>query len=171
MTKHDNEGRPLLAERTEDLSDDEVITLYQSSLVDDRVVKLLIDKTPRLLVGSRGTGKSMLLRYANAVMARDTSRRCFGIHVNFSNYLQWCGFGRSTGDHVGAPLLRAGRSRWRARGRPRPVPADRVAGLSERPRTPTASVRPDRERPAGPEPNRGRSLLIWVRRRRLGLRS
>lgn len=79
--------RPLLAERTEDLSDEEVLNLYEPSAFDDQVIKLLIDGIPRLLVGSRGTGKSMLLRYANAKLAREQQHRCLGVYVNFSDYL------------------------------------------------------------------------------------
>ena len=81
-------SRPLLAERAEDLTDAEVLKVFQASPVDDRIVRLLGDSTPRLIVGSRGTGKSMLLRYAQLQLLRELRvKQTLPVYVNFHDYL------------------------------------------------------------------------------------
>lgn len=52
--------------RTEDLKDDEILQLYVRTKRDDRVVAALKAPSPVILEGSRGTGKSFLLRVAKA---------------------------------------------------------------------------------------------------------
>lgn len=50
--------------RTEDIDDSEIQKLYVSTKQDDDTVKLLKSRTPVILVGSRGVGKSFLMKEA-----------------------------------------------------------------------------------------------------------
>ena len=52
--------------RTEDLKDDEILGMYVRTKRDRRVVDSLKSPTPVILEGSRGTGKSFLLKVARA---------------------------------------------------------------------------------------------------------
>src|ERR1035438_10502691 len=50
--------------RTEDLKRDEILSLYVPTPADSEIVRLLKAATPVIVEGSRGTGKSFLLRVA-----------------------------------------------------------------------------------------------------------
>jgi hypothetical protein len=52
--------------RTEDIRTEEILPLYVETSRDKRIVDLLKSPTPVILEGSRGTGKSFLLRVAEA---------------------------------------------------------------------------------------------------------
>jgi len=48
--------------RTEDIKSEEILGLYVETARDKRIVELLKSPNPVVLEGSRGTGKSFLLR-------------------------------------------------------------------------------------------------------------
>ena len=50
--------------RTEELSKDQIISYYVASDADRKIVDYLKSKTPVILVGSRGIGKTFLMRIA-----------------------------------------------------------------------------------------------------------
>lgn len=55
--------------RTEDIKPEEILGLYVETANDKRIVDLLKSSNPIILEGSRGTGKSFLLRVAEAQLA------------------------------------------------------------------------------------------------------
>lgn len=77
------------SDRAEDLSPDQVIDLFSGSGgVDDEIAQRLTAPGVFLLQGSRGTGKTMLLRVAFERMRRDTSqRKALPVFVSFTRYL------------------------------------------------------------------------------------
>ncbi|WP_028594644.1 helix-hairpin-helix domain-containing protein [Paenibacillus assamensis] len=54
--------------RTEDIKDEELLELYVESKMDRENINFIKTKAPLLLVGSRGTGKTMLLKVAEKEM-------------------------------------------------------------------------------------------------------
>ena len=52
--------------RTEDIDDREILSLYVETPQDADTLRLLKSSTPTVLVGSRGVGKSFLLKGAYA---------------------------------------------------------------------------------------------------------
>ena len=61
--------------RTEDIKLEDILDLYVETSKDKRVVDLLKSANPIILEGSHGTGKSFLLRIAEAQLTRDFSNR------------------------------------------------------------------------------------------------
>lgn len=60
--------------RTEDLQDDEILALYVPARSDAEIVSQLKGVTPVILEGSRGTGKSFLLKVAASELAASFQR-------------------------------------------------------------------------------------------------
>lgn len=80
--------------RTEDIKDEDVLKLFVETSLDRRIVTALKDRNPVVLLGSRGVGKSFLLRVAQAELLRDYGRDAvFPIYVSFtkSSLVQTCG--------------------------------------------------------------------------------
>jgi hypothetical protein len=70
--------------RTEDIRPEEILGLYVETSKDKRVVDLLKSVNPVILEGSRGTGKSFLLRVAEAQMAGSfVADKVFPVYVTF----------------------------------------------------------------------------------------
>ena len=70
--------------RTEDLKDDEILGMYVKTKRDRRVVDSLKSPTPVILEGSRGTGKSFLLKVARAEFLQSfTEDRVLPVYVSF----------------------------------------------------------------------------------------
>lgn len=70
--------------RTEDIEDSEILGLYVGSKQDDDTIKLLKSRTPTILVGSRGIGKSFLMRVAAAELKRDyAEERILPVYLTF----------------------------------------------------------------------------------------
>ena len=72
--------------RTEDLSPDEVKELFVETDSDRELIESLKSKQTILLVGSRGTGKTMLMRVAERELSDDFSKnRVLPVLVNLSS--------------------------------------------------------------------------------------
>jgi Cdc6-like AAA superfamily ATPase len=70
--------------RTEDIKPDKVLDLYVPSHVDEELVRALKSTEMVVLEGSRGTGKSFLLKVAQAELLRDYSdNRVLPVYVTF----------------------------------------------------------------------------------------
>lgn len=71
--------------RTEDISNDRLLDLFVETQRDRLVVESLKSATPTVLVGSRGVGKSFLLRVAASELKRDlTESRIFPVYLSFT---------------------------------------------------------------------------------------
>ncbi|AGA26493.1 ORC-CDC6 family AAA ATPase [Singulisphaera acidiphila] len=71
--------------RTEDIKDDEILGFYVQTQRDKQIVEQLKASTPLVLEGSRGTGKSFLLRVAKAqLLLSYTQDRAFPVYVSFA---------------------------------------------------------------------------------------
>ncbi|MEC2196861.1 hypothetical protein V7174_08470 [Bacillus subtilis] len=71
--------------RTEDISPHELIDIFVATKTDRDNLNYIKSKSPLLLEGSRGTGKTMLLRVAEKEMDEDfNSSRELAVFVNFS---------------------------------------------------------------------------------------
>jgi len=71
--------------RTEDLPQDQVSTLFVDTPDDRRLVDALKGRQPTIIVGSRGVGKSLLLRVAEAeLLAKFAEDRVLPVYVSFS---------------------------------------------------------------------------------------
>jgi hypothetical protein len=71
--------------RSEELRDQEVLDLFVETPRDRELVEKLKARTPVVLRGGRGVGKSFLMRVAYAELARDfRSRRVLPVYVSFS---------------------------------------------------------------------------------------
>lgn len=71
--------------RTEDLRLDEVLGFYVETGVDRSIVETLKSRSPVLLKGSRGVGKSFLLRVAEAEMRADFARnKVLPVYLTFA---------------------------------------------------------------------------------------
>lgn len=71
--------------RTEDLKLDEVLSYYVETGSDRHIVDRLKSRAPVVLKGSRGVGKSFLLRVAEAELKRDfSSTRNLPVYVTFA---------------------------------------------------------------------------------------
>ena len=71
--------------RTEDIRPDEVLTYYVETEEDKSIVEALKGRNPILLVGSRGVGKSFLLRVAEAQLLEERkSTGVLPVYVTFS---------------------------------------------------------------------------------------
>lgn len=71
--------------RTEDIKGDEVLDYFVESSTDRQIVDSLKNRNPTILLGSRGVGKSFLMKVAQAELLRDFERdRVFPIYVSFT---------------------------------------------------------------------------------------
>jgi hypothetical protein len=71
--------------RTEDLAPEEVLDFYVETPGDAQILETLVSRTPVVLRGSRGVGKSFLLRVAEARMReRFETDRVLPVYVTFS---------------------------------------------------------------------------------------
>lgn len=71
--------------RTEDLSIDEVNELYVETAMDRENIEALKSYQPLLLIGSRGTGKTMLMRKAESELTDDFLRkRILPVYTSFA---------------------------------------------------------------------------------------
>ena len=74
--------------RTEDIKDQDLLDLYAESSSERKLVEALTNKSPVLLIGSRGTGKTMLLRVAELKLDQNFSEtRIIAIKVSFDKTL------------------------------------------------------------------------------------
>lgn len=72
--------------RTEDIDSGELLDYYVPSAVDEAILRAIMGSTPILLVGSRGTGKTMLLRVAeNRLIERYKIDKVLPLQVSFSS--------------------------------------------------------------------------------------
>ena len=70
--------------RTEDFKDDEILSYYVKTERDKQIVDQLKAPTPLVLEGSRGTGKSFLLRVAKAELLQSYAQdRSLPVYVSF----------------------------------------------------------------------------------------
>jgi hypothetical protein len=70
--------------RTEDLKRDEILDLFVPTSTDREIVRLLKAATPVILEGSRGTGKSFLLRVAEIELENSfAENRVLPVYVSF----------------------------------------------------------------------------------------
>ncbi|MDP8225540.1 MAG: hypothetical protein P9L99_19420 [Candidatus Lernaella stagnicola] len=70
--------------RTEDIRTEDILGLYVETERDREIVESLKGLTPIIIEGSRGTGKSFLLRVAEAQMLRDLeTERALPVYVSF----------------------------------------------------------------------------------------
>jgi hypothetical protein len=71
--------------RTEDIKPDEILSLFVESKSDREIVDLLKGRNPVVLAGSRGVGKSFLLRVAEAELVNSLAEnKVFPVYVTFS---------------------------------------------------------------------------------------
>ena len=71
--------------RTEDISSDDLLTLFVETQRDRQVVDSLKSATPTVLVGSRGVGKSFLLRVAATELKKSLeANRVFPVYLSFT---------------------------------------------------------------------------------------
>jgi hypothetical protein len=71
--------------RTEDIKNEHILELFVETTQDRKTVESLKSPTPTILEGSRGTGKSFLLRVAEAeLLASFPSARVLPIYVSFA---------------------------------------------------------------------------------------
>ncbi|MDQ0757312.1 hypothetical protein [Arthrobacter sp. B3I4] len=71
--------------RTEDFRRDEVLEYYVKGVADDKVIDALLGRTPAVLEGSRGVGKSFLMRVAEQRLRQDFAvKRIMPVYVTFA---------------------------------------------------------------------------------------
>jgi hypothetical protein len=71
--------------RTEDLRPEEVLTYYVDTPYDRQIVEALKGRNPVLLIGSRGVGKSFLLRVAEAQFLQNLkAEQILPVYVTFT---------------------------------------------------------------------------------------
>ena len=71
--------------RTEDITNEELLSFFVASEHDRSIVDRIKGRNPIILVGSRGVGKSFLLRVAQAELARDfESDRVLPVYLSFN---------------------------------------------------------------------------------------
>lgn len=70
--------------RTEDIEDDEILDFYVETDRDREIVEKLKSRTPIILVGSRGVGKSFLMKVAQQQLTNNFDReRILPIYLTF----------------------------------------------------------------------------------------
>ena len=70
--------------RADDIEDSELLDLYVDLNENNDILKYLTNKIPVLLVGSRGSGKTMLLRVAEKILEKDFERdRILPVFITF----------------------------------------------------------------------------------------
>jgi hypothetical protein len=71
--------------RTEDIKPDELEQYFVETVQDRKIINALKQQNPVILVGSRGVGKSFLLRIAQAELSRDIEKsRVLPVYVTFN---------------------------------------------------------------------------------------
>jgi hypothetical protein len=71
--------------RTEDFKAEDVLKYFVEAKTDRRIIETLKGRMPGLLIGSRGVGKSLLLRVAQAELLRDFQKnRVFPVYCSFT---------------------------------------------------------------------------------------
>lgn len=71
--------------RTEDIAPEEVLSLFVPTDIDRQIVDMIKSTSPTVIEGSRGVGKSFLLRVAEAELLRDfESLRSLPVYVTFA---------------------------------------------------------------------------------------
>jgi hypothetical protein len=71
--------------RTEDIKTDEVLNFFAETSRDRTIIEAIKDRSPVLLVGSRGVGKSFLLKVAQAELLRDFQKnRILPVYISFT---------------------------------------------------------------------------------------
>ncbi len=74
--------------RTEDIKDDDLLDIYVETESEKRSIESLMNKTPVLLIGSRGTGKTMLLRVAEKRIDNNfNDKKILAVRVSFNKSL------------------------------------------------------------------------------------
>lgn len=74
--------------RTEDIKDNDLLSIYVEGPTEKKCVDYLMNKTPVLLVGSRGNGKTMLLRVAEKRLDENfSSQKILAVRVSFNKSL------------------------------------------------------------------------------------
>ncbi|MFM9276674.1 ORC-CDC6 family AAA ATPase [Paenibacillus jiagnxiensis] len=72
--------------RTEDIDSDDLLDYYVPSFIDENILSAIMGSTPILLVGSRGTGKTMLLKVAEKRLTEKfKTDRVLPLEVSFSS--------------------------------------------------------------------------------------
>lgn len=69
--------------RTESIKDEEIISLAVTNDIDKRIIKSLTSSEPCLLEGSRGTGKSFLMKIAQLELEKDKTKS-LSIFISFN---------------------------------------------------------------------------------------
>jgi hypothetical protein len=70
--------------RTEDIRPDQVLSLFVETVEDRKVISILSMQTPVVLVGSRGVGKSFLMRVAQAELKLNFEKtKALPVYVSF----------------------------------------------------------------------------------------
>lgn len=71
--------------RTEDIANDELLGLFVESTRDRQIIEAIKGPNPIVLVGSRGVGKSFLLKVSNSELKNSFSEnRVFPVYVSFT---------------------------------------------------------------------------------------
>lgn len=78
---------PTSSDRAEDLTSEQLLALFASAAHDETILSALQESGTHLLVGSRGTGKTTLLKVAAERLCRNPSTARVPIYIRFSNYL------------------------------------------------------------------------------------
>lgn len=71
--------------RTEDIANDEILKLFVETARDREIIDALKSRNPIILLGSRGVGKSFLMKVAQAEMLRDfDAENVLPVYVSFT---------------------------------------------------------------------------------------
>lgn len=71
--------------RTEDIANEEILKLFVETTRDREVIEALKSRNPVILLGSRGVGKSFLMKVAQAEMLRDFEQeKVLPVYVSFT---------------------------------------------------------------------------------------
>jgi hypothetical protein len=71
--------------RTEDIKDEEILRYFVETAEDRKIVDALKSRNPTIVIGSRGAGKSFLLRVAEAeLLATFGTQRVFPVYLSFT---------------------------------------------------------------------------------------
>lgn len=72
--------------RTEEIKDDEILALFVENEVDREIVNAFKSSNPVILEGSRGTGKSFLMKVADVELMQDFERlRILPVYLSFNS--------------------------------------------------------------------------------------
>jgi len=88
MTVNSELIKLVASDRSEDLSPSQVLAVFAGSGGDEDIVRRLMGGGVILLQGSRGTGKTMLMRVAHErLLAKTAETKSLSVFVSFSRYL------------------------------------------------------------------------------------